>query len=232
MEDDTRPQRVVQKGIISMLLGWAGRVIATLLASLLFSLVTEWVGIAFIWPEQGVQHSHLLMDSELHWFSANVRRSLLTADPAGQLDAVLQHIWQWVFVDTKFVEGLAWLRSSPDAHELYLLGDYLKAAVYITLTFVLRVFILLLTAPLFVLAAFTGVVDGLVRRDIRRFGSGYESGFVYHHAKHLVMPIFYLAWIVYLTLPFSVPPFVILLPAAFLFGLSLSITVGTFKKYL
>ncbi|MGR7526933.1 TIGR03747 family integrating conjugative element membrane protein [Klebsiella aerogenes] len=232
MESDALPQRTAPKGMISMLLGWAGRVLATLLASLLFSLVTEWVGMTFFWRDMGVQHSHLLMDSELHWFSANVRRSLLMADPAGQLDAVLQHIWQWVFVNTKFVEGLAWLRNSPDAHELYRLDDYLKAAVYITLTFVLRVFILLLTAPLFVLAAFTGVVDGLVRRDIRRFGSGYESGFVYHHAKHLVMPVFYLAWMVYLTLPFSVPPFVVLLPAAFLFGLSISIMVGAFKKYI
>lgn len=232
MESDALPQRAAPKGMISVLFGWAGRVLATLLVSLLFSLLTEWVGMTFFWSEQGVQHSYLLMDSELRWFSANVRQSLLISDPVGQLDRVLAHTWQWVFVDTKFVVWLAWLRSSPDAHELYRVDDYLKAAIYITLTFVLRVFILLLTAPLFVLAAVTGVVDGLVRRDIRRFGSGYESGFVYHHAKHLVMPVFYLAWMVYLTLPFSVPPFVVLLPAAFLFGLSLSITVGTFKKYI
>ncbi|MCX8516905.1 MAG: DUF4400 domain-containing protein [Rhodoferax sp.] len=28
-----------------------------------------------------------------------------------------------------------------------------------------------------------GVVDGLVRRDLRRWGGGRESSFVYHHAK-------------------------------------------------
>ncbi|MGL4725376.1 MAG: TIGR03747 family integrating conjugative element membrane protein [Scandinavium sp.] len=232
MEDKSPPQRAAPKGIISLLLSSAGRAMTTLLASLLFSLITGWVGMAFFWPDQGAQHSHLLMNHELHWFSANVRQSLLMADPVGQLNVVLVHTWQWLFIDTKFVEWLGWVKGSPDAGWLYRVDDYLRAAIYITLTFVLRVFILLLTAPLFVLAAFTGIVDGLVRRDIRRFGSGYESGFVYHHAKHMVMPVFYLAWMVYLTLPFSVPPFMILLPAAFLFGLSISIMVGTFKKYI
>lgn len=135
-------------------------------------------------------------------------------------------------MDTGFVPWLERLSHKQTGDWLHWLDIYVKATVYITLTFVLRVFILLLTSPLFILAALTGIVDGLVRRDIRRFGCGHESGFIYHHAKRTVIPTFFLTWMIYLSLPFSVNPCVILLPAAFLLGLTISITVGAFKRYL
>lgn len=48
------------------------------------------------------------------------------------------------------------------------------------LTFVVRLVILVMTIPLFLMAAFTGLVDGLVRRDLRKFGAGRESSYLYH----------------------------------------------------
>ena len=229
---ESLPAQLPQQGLISKGLSWTGRVITALMASWFFSLMMEWVGIAFIWPEQGAEHSRLMMNTELTWFATNVQQSLLSTDPVGQLNTLLQQIWQWLFSDTRAMQWLEKLSRRPDGDMLRELIVYAEAAVYITLTFVLRVFILLLTAPLFVLAALTGVIDGLVRRDIRRFGCGYESGFIYHHAKRIVLPIFFLTWVIYLSLPFSVAPWVILLPSAFLFGLSVSITVGSFKKYI
>src|SRR3546814_7807759 len=50
----------------------------------------------------------------------------------------------------------------------------LIAAAYTTLVFLVRLLVLCLTLPLFLMAAFVGLVDGLVRRDIRRFGAGRE----------------------------------------------------------
>ena len=83
-----------------------------------------------------------------------------------------------------------------------------------------------------VLAAIVGFVDGLVRRDIRRFGAGRESGFIYHRAKATLVPLLVLPWVLYLALPVSVSPLLILLPSAVLLGLAVNIATSSFKKYL
>src|SRR3546814_18422025 len=69
---------------------------------------------------------------------------------------------------------------SSDVCSSYL--RYLNAAAFTTLTFLVRLLHLVLTLPLILLAAFVGLVDGLVRRDVRKFGAGRESGFFYHRA--------------------------------------------------
>ncbi len=53
------------------------------------------------------------------------------------------------------------------------LGCALLSAGNVTLIFLLRLAILLQARPLFVLTMTIGFVDGLVRRDLRRFGSGH-----------------------------------------------------------
>ncbi|TKV13922.1 TIGR03747 family integrating conjugative element membrane protein [Citrobacter sp. wls619] len=223
---------VPKKGLIATPLSWIGKICTTLFASLLFGLVVEWLGITFFWPEQGAEHSHMMLNMELGWFAENVRHSILMDDPVGRLSTLLSQIWRWLFVETRFMSWLGQLRHKPAGHWIYYVTPYAQAAVYIVMTFMLRLFILLLTSPLFMLAVLIGITDGLVRRDVRRFGSGYESGFIYHHAKRSVMPAFFLTWIIYLSLPFSVNPCVILLPAALLSGLVISIATGAFKKYL
>jgi integrating conjugative element membrane protein (TIGR03747 family) len=92
--------------------------------------------------------------------------------------------------------------------------------------------VLCLTLPLFAATAFVGLIDGLVRRDIRRFGAGRESGFLHHRAKASLMPLAVLPWIAYLALPISVSPLLILLPSAVLLGAAIDIAAGSFKKYL
>ncbi|MNI80137.1 hypothetical protein D3C73_1366420 [compost metagenome] len=106
------------------------------------------------------------------------------------------------------------------------------AAVYVTFTFVVRLTILALATPLFLLAMFTGFVDGLIRRDLRKFGAGRESSFVYHRAKRAVMPLLIVPWIIYLSLPFSLNPMAVFLPCAAMLGMVMAITAATFKKYL
>jgi integrating conjugative element membrane protein (TIGR03747 family) len=110
--------------------------------------------------------------------------------------------------------------------------SYLIAAAYTTLVFLVRLLVLCLTLPLFLMAAFVGLVDGLVRRDVRRFGAGRESGFIYHRAKAALMPLAVLPWVIYLALPVSVNPLLILLPSAALLGAAVCIAAATFKKYL
>lgn len=101
----------------------------------------------------------------------------------------------------------------------------------ITLTFLLRLTILLQVLPLFVLTIIIGLVDGLVRRDLRRFGAGHESGFVYHHAAYdCLQPGGNGAGVAGGT-GFFVPVY-ILISGAIIIGSVVCITTGAFKKYL
>ena len=106
--------------------------------------------------------------------------------------------------------------------------SYLIAAAYTTLVFLVRLLVLCLTLPLFLMAAFVG----LVRRDIRRFGAGRESGLIYHRARASLIPLAVLPWVTYLALPVSVNPLLILLPSAALLGVAVCIAAAAFKKYL
>jgi len=75
---------------------------------------------------------------------------------------------------------------------------YLVAAAFTTLTSLVRLLVLLLTLPLVLTSVSVGLVDGLVHRDVRKFGAGRESGFVYHRAKASLLPLAVLPWVVYL----------------------------------
>jgi integrating conjugative element membrane protein (TIGR03747 family) len=86
--------------------------------------------------------------------------------------------------------------------------------------------------PLFLLFCLIGVVDGLVQRDLRRWGGGRESSYLYHYAKRSSGSFVIGAWVIYLALPFSIHPVFIVLPFAVLFAISVSIAATTFKKYL
>ncbi|MFU3287453.1 DUF4400 domain-containing protein, partial [Pseudomonas aeruginosa] len=69
---------------------------------------------------------------------------------------------------------------------------------------VVRLVILVMTIPLFLMAAFTGLVDGLVRRDLRKFGAGRESSYLYHKARGSIIPLAVVPWTLYLAIPISI----------------------------
>jgi integrating conjugative element membrane protein (TIGR03747 family) len=96
-----------------------------------------------------------------------------------------------------------------------------------------RVAILSLALPVFLLAGVMGLADGLVQRDLRRWRGGRESSFVYHHhARRLIGPLFLGAWALYLALPVSLHPGFVVLPFAAGLGLTVAVTAASFKKYL
>jgi integrating conjugative element membrane protein (TIGR03747 family) len=77
-----------------------------------------------------------------------------------------------------------------------------------------------------------GVIDGLVRRDRRRWQGGRESSFVYHHAKRYVGWALTGGFGLYLSWPFGgFNPAYMVLVFTVLVAFTLSTTVGAFKKY-
>ncbi|WAJ37262.1 TIGR03747 family integrating conjugative element membrane protein [Pseudomonas sp. GOM7] len=230
------------KGILG-LIHKAKVAVGVLLLSLCVSILIEWLGIAFdLWDEEGYLHAKAMLTIELGWISDDFTRSLLMSDPGQAAQQLTFTAYEWLFVKTGFLDWIVSARQplpqGTSVLKVYsnqlavAIEDYLLATLYVTLTFMVRLVILTLTSPLFVMAAMVGLVDGLVRRDIRRFGAGRESSFVYHHSKRLIVPLFLSAWLIYLSLPFSVHPNWVLLPCALLLGLAVSITAGSFKKYL
>ncbi|WP_249960590.1 TIGR03747 family integrating conjugative element membrane protein [Histophilus somni] len=223
-------QKVKKKGLFYTL----SALLATLFLSLLLSILLEWLGIAFIWSEQGHLHSQAMMIQELGWISESTTRSLFGYSPSELANTITLTLHDWLFVKTGFQP---WLHSPNKHSDLeYLIYHYtrayLESIIYVSITFVVRLIVIIFTSPLFLLAAFAGFTEGLMIRDLRKFGSGRESSFLYHHAKRYIKHVMIGSWVLYLSIPISVYPNIILIPAAFLFGLSICITVASFKKYL
>jgi integrating conjugative element membrane protein (TIGR03747 family) len=177
--------------------------------------------------------------------SSYFTESIVVQEPGRTTHRVVLRTYETLFVDTGVLDWAQQTsrRANAEAQNAKgfkrLIGAmysqvevYALAAAYTTLTFVVRVLVLCLTVPLFATAAFVGLVDGLVRRDIRRFGAGRESGFIYHRARASILPLTLLPWAAYLAMPVSVHPLFILLPCAVLLSIALNVTAGSFKKYL
>ena len=222
------------------------RLLGVLIGSLLFSIVVECVGMHLFWKDQGWRHSQQMLQYELGHLSSHFTRSVVVQEPGRTAHELVDTGYEWVFVRSGLLARMSQTaeRVRAPSHEqarnfryyisqVYVWTErYLIAAGFTVLTFIVRLLVLVLTLPLFLLAAFVGLVDGLVRRDIRKFGAGRESGFVYHRAKAALMPLAVLPWVTYLALPVSLHPLMILLPAAFLLGLAVNIVAASFKKYI
>lgn len=241
----TQQQQVREKGLIARTLSLPFAFIGIMLGSLLISILMEWIGLYFFWPEQGWHHAQNMLNNELKWLADGYSQSLIFEQPGSTARDLVNTAYVWIFEQTGFVDWInhaatqSRLNSNQSEGMARALGvmyiyveDYGLAAMYTLLTFLTRMIILTLTTPLFLMAAFTGLVDGLVRRDLRRFGAGRESGFIYHRAKMMIVPLAVAPWIIYLALPMSVSPVLVLLPCAAALGVVVSVTVGSFKKYL
>lgn len=232
------PQR--SPGLICGMLELCLRLLGLLFASLIFSIALEFVGMLWFWPEQGWHHSHAMWLSELGWLSNHFKSSLLVQEPAQATAKILEWLNEWVVVRSAWASSDIQLKllireaslQGQFAQAYVLMQDYLLAALLTVFTFVVRLAVLTLAMPLFLLAVITGAVDGLMRRDLRKFGAGRESSFVYHRAKRTLLPLMVSPWVIYLSLPFSMNPIWVLLPCAALLGWMVAITAATFKKYL
>lgn len=237
---NTPPQPIQRPGLIISVIGVVLRIIGMLIASLLFSILIEWAGLLFFWGDQGWRHSQAMLNSELSWLSEHFKYSLIIQQPGQAIFQWLDLLNQWLLVKTGFADFAQQARLSSQGHgflswanQVYVsIENFVLAAVYVTFTFVVRLIILVLALPLFLLSMFTGFVDGLMRRDLRKFGAGRESSFVYHRAKRAVLPLLLAPWIIYLSLPVSLNPMAFFLPCAVILGIATAVTAAAFKKYL
>jgi len=238
-------QQARQQGLIAGLITLPLRLFGVLCGSLLLSILIECIGMHWFWPQESWHHAQGMLVYELDQLSSHYKQSLLVEEPTRTAHRWVSLAYDQLFIKTGALETAhsAATRARADSSgdkdfRFYLslayqhMESYALAAGFTLLTFLVRILVLCLTFPLFVTATLVGLIDGLVRRDIRRFGAGRESGFVFHRAKACITPLTVLPWVVYLALPVSVHPLWILLPSAILFSIAVNITAASFKKYL
>ena len=237
------PRRTaVQQGLFSKGLTAVAQITQWLIFSLIFSIIIEWAGMILWWPDEGINHSRTMLAKEIQYLDTDFHRSIITSDPARFAKQVADKTYHYLFEFTGLVDFIRWVSILPTVnekgvrstlHNIYRpIAKFVIAAMQVIQLFSVRLAILTLAMPVFLLFSLVALVDGLVQRDLRRWGGGRESSFVYHYAKKAVLPLVILSWIVYLALPFSLHPSFVVLPFAGLFALSVAVTASTFKKYL
>ena len=237
---ETRRTVSSRRGLVTKVLHGLVMTPCALLLALLVSIAIEWVGMTWWWPEEGIQHSRHLLEAVLQYLATDARH-VFVHDAARVARTLADSAYHTVFERTRFTVAVHWLYATPPTqdplrlwlHRLYLpLHDYSVAALTVTQLFAVRLAVLLLALPAFAVFGLVGLCDGLVERDLRRWGGGRESSWRYHQAKRLVLPLLGVGGLVYLALPLDVTPGFVIVPFAMLFGLALAIMASTFKKYL
>ncbi len=237
------PRRAaVRRSTLSRILTGLAQGLKWLLVSLFISILIEWVGMVFWWEDQGSAHSQQMLANELQYLGADSYYSGWAAHRVQAARDFPDRVYDLVFERIGIMELVHWITPVPSPHESGIrpvlhrlhgsVSEYVVAAMQMVRVFVVRLTILVLSLPVFALFAWVALADGLVLRDLRRWGGGRESSFVYHYARKATLPLFLSAWVLYLVSPVSVHPFWILLPFALVFALAVRITAGTFKKYL
>lgn len=215
-------------------------------------VMIEIAGSYTLWKDKGDGHARELVQQDLQHI-AQAPRSLMVRDTV----ALSERIVAAVEVPYRRLGLLAWyerqhgadalamqsqsrgggavlqgVRSANDSIQAQL-SRWVVMSMYVLQDVLLRLSVAFFALPAFVLACLIGLIDGLVRRDLRRWGGGRESSFVYHHAKR------YTGWALtggfglYLAWPFGGfnPAYMVFIFTT-LVAFTMSTTVAAFKKYL
>ncbi|MCB7130939.1 TIGR03747 family integrating conjugative element membrane protein [Salmonella enterica subsp. enterica serovar Hillegersberg] len=213
------------------LLGWIallpGVLVGFCLGAWMLAIALEWLGDAFFWRNTCASHSEQVLQATWQWWQGSAGALVWLETNLALVSDKLQQGMAALIVSLNGQSELFWTETVTTVIRCALLSSK-----NITLTFLLRLTILLQALPLFALAIIIGLIDGLVRRDLRRFGAGHESGFVYHHARRMMSSSLIATGLVWLAVPIFYSPRYVLVPGTIIEGLIVWTTIGAFKKYL
>lgn len=207
----------------------------------LFSVVVEWIGMIFFWPEQGVDHSRQMFLTELTYLNDGFAMNFIGSRPVTMAIWLSANIQYWVFEWTRLVDLVEWsMYPPPNASEwrtdwarlVQWANTYFTSAMNSTQVFGVRLAVAILCLPAFAMVGMASLIDGLVERELRREGGGNESSFIYHNIKPWMRPMIIGSLFLYLSMPVSVHPNLIIVPAIIMYGFTIYLTSSTFKKYL
>ncbi|ECS8716231.1 DUF4400 domain-containing protein [Salmonella enterica] len=210
MSEQRPPPSRPAQGPVGWLLSLLGRIIGLVIGALVLRVVLELAGLYFWWPQEGSRHVFQVMKRE-----------------QSELVIALQ--------PHPFGNDIVMLLENGVSHELItnrLIQKPLTVLAYTLVSFMLRLTWLVATFPLLCLCVLIGLTEGLVRRDLRRFGSGLESVFLHRYVIRSGSSVATTLWVFYLAQPLFLPAMLVSLPAALWFGITVWMAAGSFKRYI
>ncbi|HHX9841454.1 TPA: TIGR03747 family integrating conjugative element membrane protein [Salmonella enterica subsp. enterica] len=227
MSEHAPPPPARRPGLIGWLALLPGVLVGFCLGAWMLAMALEWLGDAFLWRNTCANHSEQVLQATWQWWRGSAGAPVLLVEDLAIVSDTLQQGITALVHSLNGQSGLFWTETVTTVIRCALLS-----AGNVTLTFLLRLAILLQALPLFVLIIVIGLIDGLVRRDLRKFGAGHESGFVYHHARRMIASSLAATGLVWLAVPYVLEPEYVMMTGAMSIGLAVSVAVGVFKKYL
>ncbi|EDT6691741.1 DUF4400 domain-containing protein [Salmonella enterica subsp. enterica] len=227
MSEHAPPPPARRPGLIGWLALLPGVLVGFCLGAWMLAIALEWLGEAFFWRNTCASHSEQVLQATWQWWRGSAGAPAWLVEDLALASDTLQQGIAALIASFSGQSGLFWTEAVTTEIRCALLS-----AGNVTLTFLLRLAILLQALPLFVLTIVIGLIDGLVRRDLRRFGAGHESGFVYHHARRMIGSSLAATGLVWLAVPVFLGPEYVLVPGTLVVGLVVSMAIGIFKKYL
>ncbi|EJY5269477.1 TIGR03747 family integrating conjugative element membrane protein [Salmonella enterica] len=227
MPDHAPPRPVRRPGLLGWIALLPGVLVGFCLGAWTLAIALEWLGDAFFWRNTCASHSEQVLQATWQWWRGSAGAPVWLVEDLALASDTLQQGIAALIASLNGQSGLFWTETVTTVIRCALLS-----AGNVTLTFLLRLAILLQALPLFALIIVVGLIDGLVRRDLRRFGAGHESGFVYHHARRMISSSLIATGLVWLAVPIFYSPRYVLVPGTIIEGLIVWTTIGAFKKYL
>lgn len=197
-----------------------------LLMSLLISIVVEWIGLSLFWYEEGSNHSLDILNAEIGYLSTSITENSSANSLRNSALSIKNFSYYWLFEWTGIAGGLQYLAASK------VLTDYILATINIVQIFVIRLTVTVLSLPLFLLCTAWGVLEGLIRRDLRRFGVDKERGLIYHESKLWLGAFVVLPIILYFAFPFEINPVYVFPPFALLTAFNALVFTSTLTKHI
>ncbi|ELN8035919.1 TIGR03747 family integrating conjugative element membrane protein, partial [Salmonella enterica] len=221
------PQPVRRPGLLGWLALLPGVLVSFCLGAWMLAIALGWLSDAFFWQNICANHSEQVLQATWQWWRGSAGAPVWLIDTLAIVSDKLQQGIAALIDSLNGQSGLFWTEMVTTVIRCALLS-----AGNVTLIFLLRLAILLQALPLFALIIVVGLIDGLVRRDLRRFGAGHESGFVYHHARRMISSCLIATGLVWLVVPIFLVPEYVLVPSAVITALAVSLVLGAFKKYI
>ena len=214
MSEQRPPPSRPPQGPVGWLLSLAGRLIGLVIGALILRIVLELAGLYFWWPHEGSRHVFMVMRHEQAELVNAFQPHPLGEDICVLLENGSSHI-------LKVRHKTNWLFQEPAT-----------VLAYALVSFMVRLIWLATMLPLLCLCAVTGLTEGLVQRDLRRFGSGLESVFLHRYVIRSSSSVATTLWVFYLAQPLFLPAMLVLLPVAVWSGITIWMATGSFKRWL
>ena len=194
--------------------------------ALFINILIEILGILFAWWElPGSAHSLQMLRVELGWLNRDFHGVL--GSPTDNAVRFSSYMYNLFFVWFGYDIALSIVDSSANTGYV----GYIKASLNITQLFFVRVIVLTFSLPIFLLFAAMALVDGLMKRELRRFGGDRESGWIWHRAFQSIKPLSIAPFVLYLASPWSIHPTIVILPFVLMISYAIWLSTLKFKKY-